>query len=127
MLLLPRASSFFGGEQRDAAQSRSFNMADQEDNRGALASIFPNPPSYFWMDFTPENLERFEKLRNEASTSDDNKTSGSVSLRTQLQEHHADLTHLQPPPEPADGDWRICGDKYTVSLGLSTAAAGSLD
>lgn len=85
-------------------------MADQDpqqQSRSALASTWPNPPPFFH-DFTDANLERFRQLAESQPTPDD----GAPVRR--IPDVPAELTNLQPPAEPADGNWRVFGDQYSV-------------
>lgn len=89
-------------------------MADQDpqqQSRSALASTWPNPPPFFH-DFTDENLERFRQLTESQPEAGD----GAPVRR--IQGVPAELTNLQPPAEPADGNWRVFGDQYAVRSGL---------
>lgn len=79
---------------------------DPQQSRSALASTWPNPPPFFH-DFTEENLERFRQLAGDRAGGDD----GPVKRIPDLP---AELMHLQPPAEPADGTWRVFGDQYSV-------------
>lgn len=87
-------------------------MAEQEQQPHSLASTFPSPPP-FWRDFTPENVRRVDDLlppavpgaAAAAAAGDDR------PARAELPE---ELVNLQPPPEPADGRWRVFGDHYSV-------------
>lgn len=95
-------------------------MADQEQL--SLASTFPNPPP-FWKDFTPDKVEQIEELR----TAYVDKNGGEpetelepLTLRVPDVPEH--LVNLQPPPEPADGRWRVFGDQYMVRIEKSCRA-----
>ncbi|KAL2109463.1 hypothetical protein VUR80DRAFT_2450 [Thermomyces stellatus] len=79
---------------------------DPQQSRSALASTWPNPPPFFH-DFTEENLERFRQLAGDRAGGDD----GPVKRIPDLP---AELMHLQPPAEPADGTWRVFGDQYSL-------------
>ncbi|EJT75085.1 hypothetical protein GGTG_08923 [Gaeumannomyces tritici R3-111a-1] len=65
----------------------------------ATHTTFPPPPP-FWRDFTPDRLERIAQLRDRAQSS-------RVDVPP-------DLVNLQPPLEPADGQWRCFGSLYTL-------------
>jgi mediator of RNA polymerase II transcription subunit 7 len=107
-------------------------MADQQDPH-SLASTFPNPPS-FWRDFTAEKIARIETLRQAYATEKQLDKANAVGATTTEGDGAAaatpalllparipgvpdDLALLQPPPEPADGRWRVFGDQYMVSKG----------
>lgn len=89
-------------------------MADQAPPQApTISSTFPNPPDFLWRDFTPDKLSRFEELKKTWQEGHPEAASSkSVSLIPDLPD---DLRHLQPPPEPADGAWRLYGDLFTVS------------
>lgn len=92
-------------------------MAEQEPQ--ALSSTFlPNPPP-FWKEFTTDNVARYEQLRSELETKQeaDDRDADELSKsqrRIPIEELPEDLIHLQPPPEPSDGRWRVFGDHYMV-------------
>lgn len=88
-------------------------MADPEPQEAlSLASTFPNPPP-FWKDFTPDRVARIEDLRS-AHAEDTNNEAGAGAALVRLPDLPEDLARLQPPPEPADGRWRVFGDQYMV-------------
>ncbi|KAJ6438814.1 mediator of RNA polymerase II transcription subunit 7 [Purpureocillium lavendulum] len=88
-------------------------MADQQEPH-SLASTFPNPPP-FWRDFTPEKRARIENLREaHAENVGDEGASADEAALLWLPDLPEDLANLQPPPEPADGRWRVFGDQYMV-------------
>ncbi|KAK5996487.1 Mediator of RNA polymerase II transcription subunit 7 [Cladobotryum mycophilum] len=91
-------------------------MAEQEPH--SLASTFPNPPP-FWQEFTPGNVARIEELRraHSGSKAGANEANGA-SVR--IPDVPEDLICLQPPPEPADGKWRVFGDQYMLDDKLPT-------
>lgn len=90
-------------------------MADQQEPH-SLASTFPNPPD-FWKAFTPDRLARIEELRRAHATDEDEDDEGADAVR--IPNLPEDLIALQPPPEPADGRWRVFGDQYMVRIALS--------
>lgn len=82
---------------------------DEQQEPHSLASTFPNPPD-FWKEFTPERIAEIIELRRAQAA--DGEDVDSVRI-PDLPEH---LRALQPPPEPADGRWRVFGDQYMVWL-----------
>ncbi|KAK4064764.1 uncharacterized protein Triagg1_8951 [Trichoderma aggressivum f. europaeum] len=82
---------------------------DEQQEPHSLASTFPNPPD-FWKEFTPERTAEIVELRRAQADVD------SVQVPN-LPEH---LRALQPPPEPADGRWRVFGDQYMLDDKLPT-------
>ncbi|KAI9899888.1 hypothetical protein N3K66_004150 [Trichothecium roseum] len=97
-------------------------MAEQEQQPHSLASTFPSPPP-FWRDFTPENVRRIDDLlllaaAGAAAAGQGDGSGGDDRLaRAELPE---ELVNLQPPPEPADGRWRVFGDHYSLNDELPT-------
>ncbi|KAG6002432.1 hypothetical protein E4U21_003106 [Claviceps maximensis] len=87
-------------------------MAEQEAH--SLASTFPNPP-LFWKSFTPDRVARVEELRSAFAGAGD-----SSPLPVRIPGLPEELTHLQPPLEPADGRWRLFGDHYMLDDKLPT-------
>lgn len=82
----------------------------QEGAQANLAATLPDPPP-FWHDFLPERLARFDGI----SKAHVAQTGGGVSgIATRIPDLPEDLINLQPPAEPADGVWRVFGDRYTV-------------
>jgi MED7 protein len=72
-------------------------MADADDGENAMfTENMPAPPP-FWRFFTPENVKKVEKLKenNEAIPSD--------------------LSALVPPPVPEDGKYRSFGGSFNVT------------
>lgn len=91
-------------------------MADLQDPKQArttLSGQLPDPPP-FWKSFTSENVQRMKTLRG-AVPSLHPSGSGSPMRLTGLP---SELTYLQPPTEPENGEWRVFGDKYTVRVAL---------
>ncbi|KAL7800783.1 MED7 domain-containing protein [Trichoderma afarasin] len=86
---------------------------DEQQEPHSLASTFPNPPD-FWKEFTPERIAEIIELRRAQAA--DGEDVDSV-LIPNLPEH---LRALQPPPEPADGRWRVFGDQYMLDDKLPT-------
>ena len=84
-------------------------MAAQDDGDG-LSSTFPDAPGYLWRDFTAENVERIDELRQAQAQTTGEKTTAATRLAGLPDE----LAHLQPPPEPQDGLYRLFGARYSV-------------
>ena len=85
-------------------------MADPDDARGSLASTFPDPPAYFWTDFTLENVARVKELRTAYAA----RSGETLSFASRIPHIPGHLLHLQPPTEPEEGRWRLQGAQYTV-------------
>ncbi|KAH6609960.1 med7-member of rna polymerase ii transcriptional regulation mediator complex [Trichoderma cornu-damae] len=84
-------------------------MAEQQEPH-SLASTFPNPPD-FWKAFTPDKIAKVGELRRAHAAGDEE---GADHVR--IPDLPEDLMALQPPPEPADGRWRVFGDQYMVCV-----------
>ena len=99
-------------------------MAEQQQGN-SIAAAFPTPPP-FYKYFTPENLNRLQKLQSEHESSD---TSNGVGAREsanaskpalRIPNLPAELRYLQPPEPPATGIYRSFGAQFNVgSLSLS--------
>ncbi len=88
---------------------------DEEENPNAVSSTWPPPPP-FWKSFTPENLSRIDELRKqkaeaEGINEDDYRCRAKI-LR--VDDAPWELRHLQPPPEPENGAWRLFGATYRL-------------
>lgn len=81
-------------------------MDTQDDDSGRVTALFPDPPR-FWKAFTPDNLSRFETLKQEYADRH------GVSL-IRVPDLPEDLLYLQPPPEPEDQKWRLFSEPLSV-------------
>lgn len=84
-------------------------MADQPLDTSSASWTFPDPPP-FWRDFTTDKMERMESLRSRYA----DQTGLDASTIIRVPNVPEDLANLQPPPEPADGKWRLYGEQLTV-------------
>lgn len=97
-------------------------MADQQEPL-SLASTFPNPPD-FWKAFTPDRIAKIEELRRAHAADEDEDADADADAEgastdiVRIANLPEDLIALQPPPEPADGRWRVFGDQYMVCAAL---------
>ncbi|KAI1501390.1 mediator complex, subunit Med7 [Biscogniauxia marginata] len=86
-----------------------------EEEQPQVSSTWPPPPP-FWQAFTPENVARIDDLRREKAEqeglSEEDASAQSATVR--LEGLPRELRNLQPPPEPAGGEWRVFGDKYQL-------------
>ncbi|KAI3398703.1 hypothetical protein diail_8742 [Diaporthe ilicicola] len=93
-------------------------MADPAQHQPPnISSTYPNPPDFLWRDFTPENISRYEDLSQKWHEEHPEATSEALTLIPNLP---AELRHLQPPPEPIGGAWRLYGDRFTLKDELPT-------
>ncbi|KKA28784.1 hypothetical protein TD95_002864 [Thielaviopsis punctulata] len=100
-------------------------MAETQDPnqaRTALSGQLPNPP-LFWKSFTAENVQRMKNLRGAIPSAHPN---GSASPM-RIVGLPSDLTYLQPPAEPENGEWRLFGDKYTLDDRLPSLEDQGID
>ncbi|PNP39739.1 hypothetical protein TGAMA5MH_08410 [Trichoderma gamsii] len=100
-------------------------MAEQQEPH-SLASTFPNPPD-FWKAFTPDRIARIEELRRAHAADEDTDTEGADTEVVRIANLPEDLIALQPPPEPADGRWRVFGDQYMLDDKLPTLEEQGID
>lgn len=84
-------------------------MADQAMDASSASWTFPDPPP-FWRDFTTDKIERMESLRSRYA----DQTGLDISTIVRVPDVPEGLATLQPPPEPADGKWRLFGEPLTV-------------
>jgi mediator of RNA polymerase II transcription subunit 7 len=91
-------------------------MAEQQEPH-SLASTFPNPPD-FWKAFTPDRIAKIEELRRLHAAGEDPDAEGADTDVVRIANLPEDLIALQPPPEPADGRWRVFGDQYMVRIAV---------
>ncbi|KAI0477203.1 mediator complex, subunit Med7 [Xylariaceae sp. FL0804] len=89
-----------------------------EEEQAQVSSTWPPPPP-FWQDFQPESMARIDELRRDRAQRDDNSNPAggidpSSGMARRLEGLPRELRNLQPPPEPADGEWRVFGDKYKL-------------
>ncbi|KAI1760031.1 MED7-domain-containing protein [Hypoxylon sp. FL1150] len=80
-----------------------------EEEQPQVSSTWPSPPP-FWRSFTTENLTRINELRKQRA--DDEKLEDASKIRLHGLPHG--LRDLQPPLEPANGEWKVFGDTYRI-------------
>jgi mediator of RNA polymerase II transcription subunit 7 len=90
-------------------------MAEEQEQQQSnqVAAAFPAPP-FFWQHFTPENVERIEKIRAAQSAKQDATAETSSKLPPRILDLPKELRFLQPPDPPASGRYRSFGSAYTV-------------
>ncbi|KAM0454805.1 hypothetical protein ACHAPV_008178 [Trichoderma viride] len=98
---------------------------DEQQEPHSLASTFPNPPD-FWKAFTPDRIARIEELRR-AHAADEGSDVEGADTDVRIANLPEDLIALQPPPEPADGRWRVFGDQYMLDDKLPTLEEQGID
>lgn len=95
-------------------------MADPAQHQPPnISSTYPNPPDFLWRDFTPENISRYDELSKKWREDHPEADSQAPILMPDLPK---DLRHLQPPPEPTEGEWKLYGDRFTVGSSKLTKA-----
>jgi len=95
-------------------------MATDDDDQNKVASLWPDPP-LFWKDFTPENIARFETIKQEYAEVNGLDPANVIRVPDIPEE----LRPLQPPAEPLDGKWKVFGQDMSLDEELqSLEAAG---
>ncbi|KAI9650825.1 Mediator of RNA polymerase II transcription subunit 7 [Ciborinia camelliae] len=89
-------------------------MADQQQPPpNQLAAVLPGPP-LFWKQFTPDSIERIEKLRAENSADQKVADNSFYKLPPRILDLPAELRYLQPPEPPVSGNYRTFGHAYKI-------------
>ncbi|KAJ5441814.1 Mediator complex subunit Med7 [Penicillium cf. griseofulvum] len=91
-------------------------MADESQQRTVNAAFAPPPP--LWKHFTPENIDRVEQIKAEASRGEDgrlNKNKKWSPAELRALEIPSELRYLVPPDIP-EGQYSVFGELQTVSL-----------
>ena len=95
-------------------------MADLQNDPSKVTALYPDPPP-FWKDFTPENLTRFDSLKQEFAE----QQGVDVSTVVRIPDIPDDLIYLQPPVEPVEARWKLYSEPQSVST-TSTPIVQSL-
>ncbi|KAF7861940.1 hypothetical protein EAF04_007821 [Stromatinia cepivora] len=89
-------------------------MADQQQPQpNSIAQVPPGPP-LFWKQFTPDNLERIEKLRADKIPNYKIADNSTYKLPPRIPDFPTELRYLQPPEPPATGIYRTFGQVQTI-------------
>ncbi|KAJ5205157.1 Mediator complex subunit Med7 [Penicillium cf. griseofulvum] len=93
-------------------------MADESQQRTVNAAFAPPPP--LWKHFTPENIDRVEQIKAEASRGEDgrlNKNKKWSPAELRALEIPSELRYLVPPDIP-EGQYSVFGELQTLSTAL---------
>ncbi len=96
-------------------RSRVGDMAEAGQQRGVTAAFPPPPP--FWKHFSPANIERLEKLKNEIERQKDDKRKKTWSpTPLRILELPPELRYLVPPEIPTTASYNLFGESQPVRL-----------
>jgi len=89
-------------------------MADENQKRAVNTAFAPPPP--LWKHFTPENIEKVEQIKTEASKGEDgrpNKKKEWSASELRALELPSELRYLVPPDIPK-GQYSVFGELQAV-------------
>lgn len=97
-------------------------MADESQQRAVNTAFAPPPP--LWKHFTPENIEKLDKIKADTSKGEDGRPKKKEWSAADLRslELPSELSYLVPPDIP-EGQYSVFGELQAV--GVSAQALGS--
>ncbi|KAK3332810.1 MED7 protein-domain-containing protein [Cercophora scortea] len=101
-------------------------MDNLEEDSSKVTALYPDPPP-FWNAFTPENIARFDALRQDFADKHGLDADADTDTIVRIPDVPDDLIYLQPPAEPIDSKWRLFSEPQTLDEELqSLETAGIL-
>ncbi|KAK3315795.1 MED7 protein-domain-containing protein [Apodospora peruviana] len=84
-------------------------MDNPEEGSSKVTALYPDPPP-FWKDFTPENLARFDSVKQDYAE----QQGIDIDTVVRIPDVPDDLIYLQPPAEPIDAKWRLFAEPQSL-------------
>ncbi|KAK3693227.1 MED7 protein-domain-containing protein [Podospora appendiculata] len=94
-------------------------MDNLEEDSSKVTALYPDPPP-FWKAFTPENIARFDTLRQDFADKHGLDADADTDTVVRIPDVPDDLIYLQPPAEPTDSKWRLFSEPQTLDEELQS-------
>ncbi|KAK2074847.1 hypothetical protein P8C59_009021 [Phyllachora maydis] len=92
------------------------------DTTNQVGFIYPDPPA-FWRAFTPANVARYAELQSAHAVQHDL----DPAAVTRLPDVPPELTSLNPPAPPPDGQWRSYAETLSLDDKLQSLEAAGIE